>query len=73
MENGDVKNFLQNHADADRPLLVRSIRILGKKTVKLMRAQVADVGSGVAYLHENDIIHGDIKGVGFFLLQLNHG
>ncbi|KAF8063355.1 kinase-like domain-containing protein [Lyophyllum atratum] len=44
MEHGDVSNFLREHPDANRALLV------------------ADVAYGVAYLHSNDIIHGDLKG-----------
>ncbi|KAG6872450.1 hypothetical protein C0995_009707 [Termitomyces sp. Mi166 len=44
MDNGDITQFLTEHPDGNRALLV------------------LDIACGIAYLHEKDIVHGDLKG-----------
>jgi len=37
----------------------------------MMCRQAYDVACGLAYLHENKVIHGDLKGVGILDLRLD--
>ncbi|RDB18407.1 Serine/threonine-protein kinase STY8 [Hypsizygus marmoreus] len=59
MENGDINTYLQETQDVDRVLLVI-----------LQFHAVSDVTAGVAYLHEHDIIHGDLKGANILVNAL---
>ncbi|KAG6916784.1 hypothetical protein DXG01_005366 [Tephrocybe rancida] len=53
MENGDIGAYLKDNPDAPRPQLKSPIASL---------MQAMDAGGGLSYLHDNDIIHGDLRG-----------
>ena len=59
---GDISTFLQNNPSAIRRRLVRTIWSF---VISLFTfdTQCYDVSLGLAYLHENSVIHGDIKPV----------
>ncbi|KAG6915881.1 hypothetical protein DXG01_009418 [Tephrocybe rancida] len=59
MENEDIRKYLEQTHNAPRVRLVRLFHALSGPGLTL--AQAADVGSGLVYLHKNDIIHGDLK------------
>jgi serine/threonine protein kinase len=61
MEDGDIVAYLETHQSANRQLFVSaqpsSVTALTSKT------QLFDIASGLSYLHEQGIFHGDLKGV----------
>ncbi|KAF5351190.1 hypothetical protein D9756_008182 [Leucocoprinus leucothites] len=62
MENGNLVNYLQeNPTVARRPFV--SGQSFFAKAIILPIAKICDVITGLEYLHERNIIHGDLKGV----------
>jgi serine/threonine protein kinase len=63
MSNGHIIAFLKNAPpDTDRVSLVGTVSNNTFECLTIMR-QMLDVAMGVKYLHENRIVHGDLKGV----------
>ncbi|KAG6864765.1 hypothetical protein C0991_007291, partial [Blastosporella zonata] len=56
MENGDISRFLKEH-----PTVTRASLFFYEASLN-GGLQVLDVASGIAYLHDRDIVHGDLKG-----------
>jgi serine/threonine protein kinase len=63
MDNGSLVHFIASHPEADRTKLVSTARSSLKLTLKMIITQLQDAAEGLAYLHANDIVHGDIKGL----------
>jgi len=65
MPNGNVTEYVRSNPEANRLRLVspavRSPRDF--MLIPLNDSQLSEVASGVAYLHELGIAHGDLKGV----------
>lgn len=63
MLHGDIKKYISNNpATLDRICLVRGP--LKRATgVKFASSQLHDAAMGLHYLHERDVVHGDLKGV----------
>jgi len=62
MENGNIVEFVRAHPDHNRLRLVSG----GSRFIlQLYRSsgQLIGVATGLEYLHEHDIVHGDLKGV----------
>ena len=71
VDNGHLNEFLRHNPNADRVLLVSEptpLCLTGNsrfETENIMKA--LDVAKGVQYLHQEDVIHGDLKGVRYFV------
>lgn len=63
MENGNLREYLATHPQTDRLLLVSSTYIPIPTISDYIQAR--GVARGLRYLHDRNIIHGDLKGVGF--------
>jgi len=63
MPNGNVRQYVQNHPEADRLQLVCPPAPLGRTAFILMSRQLLDICHGLQFLHSHDVIHGDLKGV----------
>ena len=62
---GDVCNFLRYNPSANRRKLVKNnfVVVCGTALFITFDTQCYEVSLGLAYLHENAVIHGDIKPV----------
>ena len=59
---GNVREFLRAEADADRLGLVRSrSRSLSLTMTRLL--QLRGIAKGLVYMHDQEIIHGNLRGV----------
>jgi len=63
MLNRNIRDFVTSKPYLNRFKLVGSLSITGPSVYSL---QLVDVCKGLQYLHEQDIVHGDLKGVGAF-------
>lgn len=63
MLNGNIKDYIGSNPEMlDRLRLVRGHRVT-QLTFNLLPAQLHEAAMGLHYLHEREIIHGDLKGV----------
>lgn len=70
MANGTINEFVNTHGEANRFKLVRVLFVSLRSSLRIMRLlQLADVASGLIYLHDQGIIHKDLKGVRFRKLE----
>ena len=65
-ENTDVMRYLRQNPTADRLMLV-SDDMCSLSFQLTFKCQIRGLASGIVYLHELGIIHGDIKGVSLYL------
>jgi len=62
MPNGNVIQFAKSNPEENRLQLVSSLAV-ARSLLFINRAQLSEVMSGVAYIHDLGIVHGDLKGV----------
>ena len=66
MSNGNINQFVKAHPEENRLELVRPPLVTLHPSFRLLRTlQLAGVAKGLIYLHNNDLVHGDLKGVRF--------
>lgn len=63
MPNGNVMHHAKSNPGVNRLQLVSSINVSQRRFLYSPNIQLFEVASGVAYLHELGIVHGDLKGV----------
>ena len=72
MDHGNINEFIQEHREVNRALLV-SCRVFPRKCQYDWFQKLVDVVHGLEYLHGIRVVHGDLKGVrwlGCYPLQL---
>ena len=62
MENGNIMEFIKAHRDYNRLRLVSEGCVATFCRIDNV-GQLIDTVTGLEYLHEHDIVHGDLKGV----------
>jgi len=70
MTNGNISEFVKAHPGADRIRLVGFPFEVLPSPPSLIIAQcpqLKDVGEGLVYLHSQEMAHGDLKGVRFWI------
>ena len=66
MSNGNINQFVKAHPKVNRLRLVRPpFASLHPSFRQLKSLQLEGVAKGLIYLHSNEMVHGDIKGVSF--------
>ena len=71
MPNGNVMQYTRSNPEANRLQLVGPLAVSPRLPVTIIKnIQLSEVMSGVAYLHELSIVHGDLKGVSLVLVRL---
>lgn len=65
MENGNVNDYLKKCPETNRLQLV-SKKKTSIITVSNILLQLLGVAKGLEYLHDESVIHGDLKGVSLF-------
>jgi len=63
MPNGNVIKYATSNPEANRLRLVRPKAVSSRSLLLIDDLQLSEVASGVAYLHELRVVHGDLKGV----------
>ena len=63
MPNGDVLRYARSNPEANRLRLVSFFAVIAIALLLIINVQLSEVMSGVAYLHELRVVHGDLKGV----------
>ena len=61
MDSGNINQFIEHDQLANRPMLVRHPSNLYRKFADIV--QLAGVVNGLNYLHDFQVVHGDLKGV----------
>jgi|ERR1700722_398319 len=62
LRNGNARDYVYNHPNCDRMMIVR--QILETSADYLPVSQLHHVSLGLVYLHNHNVIHGDLKAVG---------
>ena len=78
LSNENLSEYLHRHTDVDKLSLVcgyyrRGCRLLGNVTLALYRHQLLDVAHGLTYLHQRNLVHGNLTGVSINLLVPRSG
>ena len=66
MPNGNINQFVKEHSDANRFELVSfpsGPRKFRRSLTAMWLPQLNDVARGLIYMHDQGMIHGDLKGV----------
>lgn len=63
MENGNVNDYLIDNPTANRPLLVSVVSFFSHVGCQSLHYQLLGIIQGLEHLHDNSVIHGDLKGV----------
>ena len=63
MSGGDLTGYISLNPQANRIDLVSLFWSLPRTTASL-HCQLVNVATGLNYLHQREVIHGDLKGVG---------
>jgi len=64
MDHGDIRGYLQIFPKADKHVLVGKIHhLILASCLYIMLNQAADTASGLQYLHNQSIVHGDLTPV----------
>ena len=65
MPNGNINQFVREHQDANRFELVGFPPETSQfhKSLTMRLPQLSDVARGLVYMHDQGLIHGDLKGV----------
>ena len=72
MPNGNIMQYTRSNPEANRFRLVSPLAVSPRFPVTIIQnIQLSEVMSGVAYLHELSIVHGDLKGVSPVLVCLS--
>ena len=71
MSNGNINQFVEKHRDVNRFELVGFLSNLLQILVTAdIITQLGDVAKGLSYMHDEGMIHGDLKPVS--LVKLKH-
>ena len=62
MRNGSINEFIRSHKDVDRFELVGFFST-GSNPSLTTPQQLKDVARGLIYMHDQGMVHGDLKGV----------
>ena len=66
MSNGNINQFVKTHQDVNRyelvSLLFKLLLLHPLSTIGWF-FQLVDVAEGLVYMHEQGMVHGDLKGV----------
>lgn len=65
MQHGNIICYINSHPEVNRPRFV-SITCLRSYAANNCEIKSSDVASGLDYLHANELVHGDLKGVCIF-------
>lgn len=77
MEHGNVKQFLEQAPRSDCVTLVskivKALHLTRSNHIHMYVIQSLDIAQGLEYLHNENIIHGDLKAVGLLPSMLANG
>jgi serine/threonine protein kinase len=62
MPDGDLLQYLQKIPGANRAEIVR-VHVGRAKSILNLISKMIGIAEGLSYLHFNDVVHGDMKGV----------
>ena len=63
MENGNINEYIRSHADADLFKLVSPHSRHRPGPSLTISQQLKDITRGLVYMHDQGMVHGDLKGV----------
>jgi serine/threonine protein kinase len=76
LKNGNARDYVYDHPDCDRIMIVRCTYSQGICIICLSLPQLYHISLGLVYLHNNNVMHGDLKAVLYHFsvsLLLTHG
>ena len=65
MENGNINEYIRAHTDVDLFELVSLQSTTHRAPHRWFPQQLKDVTGGLIYMHDQGMVHGDLKGVSF--------
>lgn len=72
MESGNMKKYLEANPDADRLALVCIVCCIQSKLTLMFVSffQLIQVAKGLQYLHDESVVHGDLKSVSRHVIRI---